>query len=137
MSTPTPPPRWRQCRWRSSGSTTTARRRRAARTTTTARWRISTATASDGVCPRRHSTRKQWSGHCFACAVNRRCVLWNRLNFGIILGFVALNQIKKTGQPGEGLAKAGIIIGFITWRSASSGSSSASRPETGLDNYSR
>ncbi len=33
---------------------------------------------------------------------------------GIILGFVALNQIKKTGQPGEGLAKAGIIIGFIT-----------------------
>ncbi len=33
---------------------------------------------------------------------------------GIILGFVALNQIKKTGQPGEGLAKAGIIIGVIT-----------------------
>ena len=33
---------------------------------------------------------------------------------GIVLGFVALNQIKKTGQPGEGLAKAGIIIGFIT-----------------------
>lgn len=33
---------------------------------------------------------------------------------GIVLGFVALNQIKKTGQSGEGLAKAGIIIGFIT-----------------------
>ena len=33
---------------------------------------------------------------------------------GIILGFVAINQIKKTGQAGEGLAKAGIVIGFIT-----------------------
>ncbi|MGV1078836.1 MAG: DUF4190 domain-containing protein, partial [Candidatus Nanopelagicales bacterium] len=33
---------------------------------------------------------------------------------GIVLGFVALNQIKKTGQSGEGLAKAGIIVGFIT-----------------------
>lgn len=33
---------------------------------------------------------------------------------GIILGFVALNQIKQTGQPGEGLAKAGIIVGVIT-----------------------
>lgn len=33
---------------------------------------------------------------------------------GIVLGFVAMNQIKKTGQSGEGLAKAGIIIGFIT-----------------------
>ncbi len=32
---------------------------------------------------------------------------------GIILGFVALNQIKQTGQPGEGLAKAGIIVGVI------------------------
>lgn len=33
---------------------------------------------------------------------------------GIILGFVALNQIKTSGQQGAGLAKAGIIIGFIT-----------------------
>lgn len=33
---------------------------------------------------------------------------------GIILGFVALGQIKKTGQNGSGMAKAGIIIGFIT-----------------------
>lgn len=33
---------------------------------------------------------------------------------GIILGFVALNQIKTSGQKGEGLAKAGIIIGFVT-----------------------
>ena len=33
---------------------------------------------------------------------------------GIILGFVALNQIRKTGQQGEGLAKAGIIVGVIT-----------------------
>ena len=32
---------------------------------------------------------------------------------GIILGFVALNQIKKTGEQGRGLALAGIIIGFV------------------------
>lgn len=32
---------------------------------------------------------------------------------GIILGFVALNQIKKSGEQGRGLALAGIIIGFV------------------------
>ena len=32
---------------------------------------------------------------------------------GIILGFVALNQIKSTGEQGRGLALAGIIIGFV------------------------
>ena len=32
---------------------------------------------------------------------------------GIILGFVALNQIKKTGEQGRGLALAGIWIGFV------------------------
>ncbi|MFO0704551.1 MAG: DUF4190 domain-containing protein [Candidatus Andersenbacteria bacterium] len=32
---------------------------------------------------------------------------------GIILGFVALNQIKKEGGEGRGFAIAGIIIGFI------------------------
>lgn len=30
---------------------------------------------------------------------------------GIILGVVALNQIKQTGEQGRGLALAGIIIG--------------------------
>jgi len=32
---------------------------------------------------------------------------------GIILGFVALNQIKTSGEQGRGLALAGIIIGFV------------------------
>ncbi|UFS59368.1 DUF4190 domain-containing protein [Subtercola endophyticus] len=32
---------------------------------------------------------------------------------GIILGFVALSQIKRTGESGRGLALAGIIIGFV------------------------
>ncbi|HEV7812770.1 MAG TPA: DUF4190 domain-containing protein [Leifsonia sp.] len=32
---------------------------------------------------------------------------------GIILGFVALSQIKKTGEQGRGLAIAAIIIGFV------------------------
>ncbi|WP_245835829.1 DUF4190 domain-containing protein [Mycobacterium rhizamassiliense] len=32
---------------------------------------------------------------------------------GLIFGFIALNQIKKTGEGGRGLALAGIIIGAI------------------------
>lgn len=31
---------------------------------------------------------------------------------GIVLGFVALSQIKRTGEHGRGLAIAGIVIGF-------------------------
>lgn len=30
---------------------------------------------------------------------------------GIILGVIALNQIKQTGQGGHGLAVAGIVVG--------------------------
>jgi hypothetical protein len=33
--------------------------------------------------------------------------------FGLIFGFVALHQIKETGQRGRGMALAGIIIGGI------------------------
>jgi cytochrome bd-type quinol oxidase subunit 2 len=33
--------------------------------------------------------------------------------FGLIFGFVALNQIKEKGQRGRGLALAGIVIGGI------------------------
>jgi Domain of unknown function (DUF4190) len=32
---------------------------------------------------------------------------------GIILGFIALNQIKTKGEGGRGLAIAGIVLGFI------------------------
>ena len=32
---------------------------------------------------------------------------------GIVLGVVALNQIKQTGQQGRGLALAGIIVGVV------------------------
>jgi hypothetical protein len=32
---------------------------------------------------------------------------------GIILGFIAQNQIKTTGEAGAGLAKAAIIVGII------------------------
>ena len=34
---------------------------------------------------------------------------------GIVLGFVALNQIKKTGQAGHGLAVAGIAVGIASF----------------------
>ena len=33
---------------------------------------------------------------------------------GVILGFVAKGQIKKTGQGGNGLATAGIVIGVVS-----------------------
>lgn len=32
---------------------------------------------------------------------------------GIIVGFIALNQIKTTGEGGRGLAIGGIIVGFV------------------------
>lgn len=32
----------------------------------------------------------------------------------IVLGFIGLNQVKKTGERGRGLAIAAIIIGFIS-----------------------
>ncbi|MBV9098907.1 MAG: DUF4190 domain-containing protein [Frankiaceae bacterium] len=33
---------------------------------------------------------------------------------GIIFGFVARSQIRKTGQQGDGLALAGIIVGAVS-----------------------
>ncbi|MGV3103235.1 DUF4190 domain-containing protein [Rothia sp. 88186D007BW] len=33
---------------------------------------------------------------------------------GVILGFIALNQIKRTGEKGRGLAIAGIVIGALS-----------------------
>jgi len=33
---------------------------------------------------------------------------------GVILGFIARGQIKRTGQGGDGMALAGIIIGIVT-----------------------
>lgn len=38
------------------------------------------------------------------------CVGWP---VGIILGHIALKQIKQTGEDGGGMAKAGLIIGYI------------------------
>jgi peptidyl-prolyl cis-trans isomerase B (cyclophilin B) len=32
---------------------------------------------------------------------------------GVITGHIGLNQIKKTGEEGRGLAIAGLIIGYI------------------------
>lgn len=32
---------------------------------------------------------------------------------GIICGHISLNQIKKTGEQGKGLAIAGLVIGYI------------------------
>lgn len=34
---------------------------------------------------------------------------------GIVLGFIALSQIKRTGEKGRGLAIAAIVIGFLAF----------------------
>ena len=34
--------------------------------------------------------------------------------FGIILGHIALNQIKTTGESGRGLAIAALVIGYVS-----------------------
>ena len=33
---------------------------------------------------------------------------------GILLGFMAKNQIKKTGQSGDGIATAAIVVGIVS-----------------------
>ncbi len=33
---------------------------------------------------------------------------------GIVFGFIARSQIRQTGEQGDGLALAGIIVGFIS-----------------------
>ncbi len=33
---------------------------------------------------------------------------------GIVTGFIARSQIRRTGQAGDGLALTGIIIGFVS-----------------------
>jgi peptidyl-prolyl cis-trans isomerase B (cyclophilin B) len=33
---------------------------------------------------------------------------------GIILGHIALSQIKRTGENGRGLAIAGLVIGYVS-----------------------
>lgn len=38
---------------------------------------------------------------------------WITAPIGAILGHVAMKQIKQTGEAGEGMAKAGIIVGWI------------------------
>ena len=40
-------------------------------------------------------------------------VSWITAPVGAILGHIAMKQIRQTGESGEGMAKAGIIIGWI------------------------
>lgn len=40
-------------------------------------------------------------------------VVWFGSVLGLIFGYIALSQIKKTGDDGRGLALAAVIIGWI------------------------
>ncbi len=39
-------------------------------------------------------------------------ILWISIP-GVVCGHIALNQIKKTGESGRGLAIAGLVVGYI------------------------
>ncbi len=39
--------------------------------------------------------------------------VWFAGIFGLVFGYIALSQIKKTGERGRGLALASVIIGWI------------------------
>src|SRR5690606_16555720 len=34
---------------------------------------------------------------------------------GIVLGHIALRQIRRTGEGGRGMALAGVIVGYVGW----------------------
>jgi uncharacterized membrane protein len=40
-------------------------------------------------------------------------LVWPTAILGIVLGFIALSQIKRTHERGHGLALAAVIIGFV------------------------
>jgi peptidyl-prolyl cis-trans isomerase B (cyclophilin B) len=73
---------------------------------------------TDNTCRRYPSKRKNMSTTPAAERTNGIAIAALVTSFfvsvlGIILGFVALSQIKKSGENGRGLALAGIIIGFV------------------------
>ena len=39
--------------------------------------------------------------------------VWLTVIVGLVLGYIALSQIKRTGERGHGLALASVIIGWI------------------------
>ena len=39
-------------------------------------------------------------------------ILWISIP-GVICGHIAINQIKKTGENGRGLAIAGLVVGYL------------------------
>lgn len=46
------------------------------------------------------------------CGILAFC-FWPLAIVAIILGFLAKNEIRRTGQAGDGMATAGIVLGFI------------------------
>ncbi|MBA8815209.1 ABC-type antimicrobial peptide transport system permease subunit [Microbacterium halimionae] len=44
--------------------------------------------------------------------------VWFGALFGLIFGYIALSQIKRTGEGGRGIALAAVIIGWVAVASA-------------------
>jgi Domain of unknown function (DUF4190)/Domain of unknown function (DUF1707) len=48
-----------------------------------------------------------------ACGVGQMVVFWPATILAIVLGHKARREIRQTGEQGDGLARAGIILGYI------------------------
>jgi len=48
-----------------------------------------------------------------ACLALVGIAVWITAPVGAILGHIALKQIRQSGESGEGMAKTGIIVGWI------------------------
>lgn len=63
--------------------------------------------------PAAAGTNRLAIGSLVASAIGLVCGIGSIL--GVVLGFIALNQIKNTGQAGRGLAVAGIAVGAVSF----------------------
>ncbi len=53
------------------------------------------------------------SQHFNTLAILAFVFVWLTVIVGLVLGYIALSQIKRTGERGHGLALAAVIIGWI------------------------
>jgi uncharacterized membrane protein len=53
------------------------------------------------------------SQHFNTLAILAFVLVWLTVIVGLVLGYIALSQIKRTGERGHGLALAAVVIGWI------------------------
>lgn len=55
----------------------------------------------------------QTTDHTNVFAILAIVTVWFTGILGLVFGYVALSQIKRTGERGAGLAKAAVVLGWI------------------------